>query len=205
MHKTPSNALRQAAKQFCREQKVRIIRRRDLNQLTSKVEGKVLCNFGFIHHPRLTAMLPEEKRIFITDYACDCYEFSDSGSLCSHCTALAMEAFGDGELVYEQRTNLPGGEFSDGDLPEDGNITVLSDEVDGEGQRCVEGKALCSFGFIHHPRLMLRGREVADYACDCYSFVGSNAFCPHCRALLKLVLGADIPEETPEEEPVPEE
>lgn len=25
MHKTPSNALRQAAKQFCREQKVRII------------------------------------------------------------------------------------------------------------------------------------------------------------------------------------
>ena len=205
MHKTPSNALRQAAKQFCREQKVRIIRRQDLNQLTSKVEGKVLCNFGFIHHPRLTVMLPEEKRIFITDYACDCYEFSDSGSLCSHCTALAMEAFDDGELVYEQRTNLPGGEFSDGDLPEDGNITVLSDEVDGEGQRCVEGKALCSFGFIHHPRLMLRGREVADYACDCYSFVGSNAFCPHCRALLKLVLGADIPEETPEEEPVPEE
>ena len=89
------------------------------DRLTSKVEGKVLCNFGFIHHPRLTAMLPEEKRIFITDYACDCYEFSDSGSLCSHCTALAMEAFGDGELVYEQKTNLPGGELSDGDLPED--------------------------------------------------------------------------------------
>lgn len=205
MHKTPSNALRQAAKQFCREQKVRIIRRQDLNQLTSKVEGKVLCNFGFIHHPRLTAILPEEKRIFITDYACDCYEFIESGSLCSHCTALAIEAFGDGELIYQQKTNLPGGELSDGDLPEAGNIAVLSDEVDGEGQRCVEGKALCSFGFIHRPRLMLRAREVVDYACDCYSFVGSNAFCPHCRALMKLVLGADIPEETPEEEPVQEE
>ena len=205
MHKTPSNALRQAAKQFCREQKVRIIRCRDLNQLTSKVEGKVLCNFGFIHHPRLTAILPEEKRIFITDYACDCYEFIESGSLCSHCTALAIEAFGDGELIYQQKTNLPGGELSDGDLPEAGNIAVLSDEVDGEGQRCVEGKALCSFGFIHRPRLMLRAREVVDYACDCYSFVGSNAFCPHCRALMKLVLGADIPEETPEEESVPEE
>ena len=205
MHKTPSNALRQAAKQFCREQKVRIIRRQDLNQLTSKVEGKVLCNFGFIHHPRLTAILPEEKRIFITDYACDCYEFIESGSLCSHCTALAIEAFGDGELIYQQKTNLPGGELSDGDLPEAGNIAVLSDEVDGEGQRCVEGKALCSFGFIHRPRLMLRAREVVDYACDCYSFVGSNAFCPHCRALMKLVLGADIPEETPEEESVPEE
>lgn len=205
MHKTPSNALRQAAKQFCREQKVRIIRRQDLNQLTSKVEGKVLCNFGFIHHPRLTAILPEEKRIFITDYACDCYEFIESGSLCSHCTALAIEAFGDGELIYQQKTNLPGGELSDGDLPEAGNIAVLSDKVDGEGQRCVEGKALCSFGFIHRPRLMLRAREVVDYACDCYSFVGSNAFCPHCRALMKLVLGADIPEEIPEEEPAQEE
>lgn len=64
MHKTPSNALRQAAKQFCREQKVRIIRRRDLNQLTSKVEGKVLCNFGFIHHPRLTAIFAGGKAHF---------------------------------------------------------------------------------------------------------------------------------------------
>ena len=105
-----------------------------------------------------------------------------------------MRAFGEGELVYQQKTGLPGG--SDPALeqkPEADRVIVLSDGQNDEGQRCVQGKVLCSFGFVHHPRLRLRASEVTDYACDCYRFFESSAFCPHCRALLTQVLGQDKP------------
>ena len=130
----------------------------------------------------------------ITDYACDCYEYNDNSDFCSHCAALAMRAFGEGELVYQQKTGLPGG--SDSALeqkPEADRVIVLSDGQNDEGQRCVQGKVLCSFGFVHHPRLRLRASEVTDYTCDCYRFFESSAFCPHCRALLTQVLGQDKP------------
>ena len=111
----------------------------------------------------------------ITDYACDCYEYNDNSDFCSHCAALAMRAFGEGELVYQQKTGLPGG--SDSALeqkPEADRVIVLSDGQNDEGQRCVQGKVLCSFGFVHHPRLRLRASEVTDYTCDCYRFFESK-------------------------------
>lgn len=193
MHKSLPNTTRQAGKRYCQNDKVRITQRQEHTDHVSNVQGKVLCSFGFVHHPRLRAVLLGDQTV-ITDYACDCYEYNDNSDFCSHCAALAMRAFGEGELVYQQKTGLPGG--SDSALeqkPEADRVIVLSDGQNDEGQRCVQGKVLCSFGFVHHPRLRLRASEVTDYTCDCYRFFESSAFCPHCRALLTQVLGQDKP------------
>ena len=193
MHKSLPNTTRQAGKRYCQNDKVRITQRQEHTDHVSNVQGKVLCSFGFVHHPRLRAVLLGDQTV-ITDYACDCYEYNDNLDFCSHCAALAMRAFGEGELVYQQKTGLPGG--SDSALeqkPEADRVIVLSDGQNDEGQRCVQGKVLCSFGFVHHPRLRLRASEVTDYTCDCYRFFESSAFCPHCRALLTQVLGQDKP------------
>lgn len=193
MHKSLPNTTRQAGKRYCQNDKVRITQRQEHTDHVSNVQGKVLCSFGFVHHPRLRAVLLGDQTV-ITDYACDCYEYNDNSDFCSHCAALAMRAFGEGELVYQQKAGLPGG--SDSALeqkPEADRVIVLSDGQNDEGQRCVQGKVLCSFGFVHHPRLRLRASEVTDYACDCYRFFESSAFCPHCRALLTQVLGQDKP------------
>lgn len=201
MHKSLPNTTRQAGKRYCQNDKVRITQRQEHTDHVSNVQGKVLCSFGFVHHPRLRAVLLGDQTV-ITDYACDCYEYNDNSDFCSHCAALAMRAFGEGELVYQQKTGLPGG--SDSALeqkPEADRVIVLSDGQNDEGQRCVQGKVLCSFGFVHHPRLRLRASEVTDYTCDCYRFFESSAFCPHCRALLTQVLGQDKPAAPESEDP----
>lgn len=178
MHKSLPNTTRQAGKRYCQNDKVRITQRQEHTDHVSNVQGKILCSFGFVHHPRLRAVLLGDQTV-ITDYACDCYEYNDNSDFCSHCAALAMRAFGEGELVYQQKTGLPGG--SDPALeqkPEADRVIVLSDGQNDEGQRCVQGKVLCSFGFVHHPRLRLRASEVTDYACDCYRFLKAAPFAP---------------------------
>lgn len=204
MHKSLSNTMRQAGKRYCQNDKVRVAQRQEHTDHVSNVQGKVLCSFGFVHHPRLRAVLLGDQ-IVITDYACDCYEYNDNADFCSHCAALAMRAFGEGELVYQQKTGLPSG--SDSALEqksETDRVIILSDGQNDEGQRSVQGKVLCSFGFVHHPQLRLRAREVTDYTCDCYRFFESSAFCPHCRALLTQVLGQDKPAAPETESAAPE-
>lgn len=107
MHKSLPNTTRQAGKRYCQNDKVRITQRQVHTDHVSNVQGKVLCSFGFVHHPRLRAVLLGDQTV-ITDYACDCYEYNDNSDFCSHCAALAMRAFGEGELVYQQKTGLPG-------------------------------------------------------------------------------------------------
>lgn len=106
MHKSLPNTTRQAGKRYCQNDKVRITQRREQTDHTSSVQGKVLCSFGFVHHPRLRAVSLENQTI-ITDYACDCYEYNDASDFCSHCAALAMQTFGQGELVYQQKPVFP--------------------------------------------------------------------------------------------------
>ena len=77
MHKSLPNTTRQAGKRYCQNDKVRITQRQEHTDHVSNVQGKVLCSFGFVHHPWLRAVLLGDQTV-ITDYACDCYEYNDN-------------------------------------------------------------------------------------------------------------------------------
>lgn len=70
MHKSLPNTTRQAGKRYCQNDKVRITQCQEHTDHVSNVQGKVLCSFGFVHHPRLRLRASE-----VTDYTCDCYRF----------------------------------------------------------------------------------------------------------------------------------
>ena len=202
MQKNLSSAVRQAGKAYCRNQKVQVVTRQEHGGHSVELQGKVLCSFGFVHHPRLR-VVSIEGQAFIVDYSCDCYEYSDGSGFCGHCAALALHTFGDGELTYEQKTGVPRSDAAFSAEPDERSAEILSDEQNEEGQRSVKGKTVSSFGFIHYPQLSLCASEVADYSCDCYQFADTGAFCTHCRALLNRVQNCRPAEEpaSPGEEP----
>ena len=211
MQKNLSSAVRQAGKAYCQSQKVQVVSRQEHGDHAAELQGKVLCSFGFVHHPRLR-VVSIEGQAFIIDYSCDCYEYSDASGFCGHCAALALHAFGDSELTYEQKTGMPGNDTAFSAEPDERSAEILSDELNDEGQRCVKGKTVSGFGFVHHPQLCLCASEVADYSCDCYQFADTGAFCAHCRALLRQAQNRQPAEKpaspaeapaSPAEEPAP--
>lgn len=100
MHKSLPNTTRQAGKRYCQNDKVRITQRQEHTDHVSNVQGKVLCSFGFVHHPRLRAVLLGDQTV-ITDYACDCYEYNDNSDFCSHCAALGHAR------LWRRRAGIP--------------------------------------------------------------------------------------------------
>ena len=63
MHKSLPNTTRQAGKRYCQNDKVRITQRQEHTDHVSNVQGKVLCSFGFVHHPRLRAVLLGDQTV----------------------------------------------------------------------------------------------------------------------------------------------
>lgn len=161
-----------------------------LQQGQSAFRASVTGRFGFVHHP---AILMEENLQTMTGYLCDCQR--DGDGPCLHCIALACQigARADvrirpGEAARQRlldtvKDSSPSGTRQRSDLP----VVILQDRILATGEREVQGKVKCDFGFLHRPTLHLAEGRVKDCACDCYEMSSGSRLCSHCKALLEQV------------------
>ena len=106
MHKSLPNTTRQAGKRYCQNDKVRITQRQEHTDHVSNVQGKVLCSFGFVHHPRLRAVLLGDQTV-ITDYACDCYEYNDNSDFLQPLRRPGHARLGEASWYTSRRPAFP--------------------------------------------------------------------------------------------------
>lgn len=154
------------------------------------LRGKVKCDFGFIHHPSCAIT---DSGLLLSS-SCDCFESNEGTNVCSHCFALIEEARG--TMNYDV-AKLPSidldGENGTGVM--DFELTVKDVQDLPDGGIKAKGRALCNFGFVHHPDIRIEDGELADYSCDCYLAMDSVEPCPHCKRLYTLVMSKKANEE----------
>ncbi len=149
------------------------------------LRGKVKCDFGFIHHP---ACAVSDSGLLLSS-SCDCFESNEGMNVCSHCFALIQEARG--TMNYDV-AKLPSVDL-DGDNGTgvmDFELTVKDIQNLPDGGIKAKGRALCNFGFVHHPDIRIEDGELAGYSCDCYLSMDSVEPCPHCKRLYTLVMSS---------------
>ncbi len=148
------------------------------------IKGKVLCDFGFVHHP-IVALLPDNEQVVIST-ACDCYESNEGANICSHCASIFYKKNGNmmARIIKDPRIRL---EVLT-DSRQDFELSVESDKKNDYGLREVTGKAYCNFGFVHKPVLVLDGFDIMSSYCDCYMYTDSVDMCPHCKTLYSLLI-----------------
>ncbi len=181
-------AARLKAKKYFDEKKVHILSE-DHGDGTRTVKGKVVCDFGFVHHP---AVMVKENGTAgtVAASACDCYESNENDQICSHCQALIYEAYGEENLPVRKDRSLCLYQEEESSRTYPFALTIKSQSVNANGLTEVSGRAKCAFGFIHYPNILIEDHEMTAYSCDCYLAAESLEPCEHCKALFQKVSAA---------------
>ncbi len=185
-------AARLKAKEYCDDNKVKILSD-DSRDGIRTVRGKVLCNFGFIHHPAVIVKENGNIRIAAAS-SCDCYEGNEKNNICSHCQALIYKIYGGQNVPVIKDSSFSLHEDDEKNSAYSFTVEIKSQKKNENGAAEVSGRAKCAFGFIHYPNIIVENGEITSYSCDCYSAAQNEGPCEHCKALLQKSAAAILNE-----------